>query len=57
MDNSNNKSMQNLDNKELIREFNDPNITKLFDLLSMEAEIYIQSQKSTKQIFKSNAQK
>ena len=49
--------MQNLDNEEPIREFNVPNITKLFDLLSMEAEIYIQSQKSTKQIFKSNAQK
>lgn len=38
-------------------EFDDFSITKLFDLLSMKIKMHTWSQKSTKQISKSNTQK
>ena len=56
-DNSDNESVQDLDNKKPIGEFDDSGTTELFDLLSTEAEMHTRSQKSTKQTSQSDAQK
>lgn len=45
------------DNEELTGKFDDLGNTKLFNLLSIEAETYTWSQKSTKHIFKSDTHK
>ena len=49
--------MQDSDNEEPMEEFDDLGTTELFDLLSTEAETHTRSQKSTKQISKSDTQK